>query len=73
MVKTKTGIRARKIFNLVVEESFYEKNPKLCEFAPKSRREKQNFTKNGRKNGVKKRDFGQKCKLEFLQGKYVVL
>ena len=24
-------------------------------------------------NGVKKRDFGQKCKLEFLQGKYEVL
>ena len=24
-------------------------------------------------NGVKKWDFGQKCKLEFLQGKYVVL
>ena len=24
-------------------------------------------------NGVKKRDFGQKCNWEFVQGKYVVL
>ena len=24
-------------------------------------------------NGVRKRDFGQKCNWEFLQGKYVVL
>ena len=45
-----------------------------CVNSPQNLREKNRILpKLEEINGVKKWDFGQKCKLEFLQGKYVVL
>ena len=54
------SICARKICNSEVEESFYWKVLKFCEFAPKSPREKGNITKTGRKKWGKKGGFWSK-------------